>query len=50
MSGRWDNKDQIIQIPKKTFVKMMLACGVAGGLISLGFLALSNGYFLLFHC
>lgn len=48
--GRWDNQDQTVSMPKKLFVKMLLACGIAGGLIAAGFMALSNGYFLLFHC
>jgi len=48
--GRWDNQDQTISLPKKTFQRMLLACGVAGSLISLGIIAFTNGVYLLFHC
>ena len=48
--GRWDSQDQTISLPKKTFQRMLLAVGIAGSLISLGFVALTNGAYLLFHC
>ena len=50
MSGRWDSKEQSINLPKSTFQKMLLACGVAGSLISLGVISLAVGFNYLFHC
>ena len=48
--GRWDSPEQSVSLPKKTFQRMLLACGIAGSLISLGIVCLTIGLNALFHC
>lgn len=50
MPGRWDNAEPEVSLPKKDFQKMLLACGIAGSLISLGVIWLATGFSMLFHC